>query len=885
MSEQLEPTSGEALAHRIGRYRVLRVLGEGGMGIVYAAFDDELARPVALKLVRRGEGRADDVRREAQAMARLSHANVVQVYDVGEHEGALFLAMELIHGQTLDAWLGELGPARVRGPRWREIVEVFVAAGRGLAAAHAANLVHGDFKPANVFVGAGVVKVGDFGLARARLDVETASDTEPRSGLGTPAYLAPEQLLGRPGTPASDQFAFCVALHEGLLGRRPFAGTDLRTLAANVLADRRAGVPERGGVPAWLIAVLDRALAREPAARWPSMDALLDALLDDPAKRRRRRRVLALAGFGLASLATVLGLREVQHAQRCEALASAIDEAWNPALARTLAATFERSGAPESARTFTRAAAGIDAWTSRWRHARARVCDEAREAPALAQRAASCLEHERWQLDALLDVFAQADRAIVLDAVLAVSELPDLSRCEDPTWLQSDASLAADALADDEGIALRRELARVLALEQTGRHADALALAETCVAAARERGDALVEADALAKLGGIRWRMADFEGAERELVAGHLLAARLGHDHVAYATARDLAWVVGVRLARIGEGRLWLELARAARVRSGIDPEQDAELHEREAELDVAAGQHDAALVAYRRALALREQTLGHEHPLTAESHVLIARSEAARGELEPALASLARGRELAIATLGPAHPIVANADSELGSVLFASGRMADSEAALRRALAVREAALGPDDPGLANILVSLAAVLEAEGELLESLLLLERAVAILERQLGREHPDAIVAGSTLATIKGELGQIDEAIALLRELATRAEHALGPADPTLGLVLANLAYYLDARGEHDEATPLRRRVVAIDEATLEPDDPELANDLVLLARDELAIGEHAAALAAARRALTILEALPEADADTLARARATLVAIEQAHPL
>lgn len=873
---------------RIGRYRVLRVLGEGGMGIVYAGYDDELARAVAIKLLRGGGSSASTsgrgrMRREAQAMAQLSHPNVVQIYDVGEDDGELYLAMELVRGQTLDAWLAEQGPARLRGQRWREIVGVFVAAGRGLAAAHAAGLVHRDFKPSNVLVGQGVVKVGDFGLARGGGDVEIAEErgdgaervpsshkleermTETGAVVGTPAYLAPEQLTGREVSASSDQFAFCVALHEALFGQRPFAGEDMRTLAANLLTGRRRSVPA-GMVPGWVIEVIDRGLAREPSGRWASMDALIAALLDDPARRRRRRVVLGVSAFGVVAVASVLAIREARHRSECETLGSALDEHWNENAQARLGEAFAHTDAPDAAETWARVQPRLDAWAHDWAAARTAACDEGRDDPERGQQRAACLEHERWELEALLDVFAAADRTTVIEAVTAVADLPAVTRCDDLTWLASDASLRVDASSSaDEGVALRRDLARVLALERAGRYEESLALAQASVESARALGDRVVEAEALAKLGGIRWRLSDFARAEQDLFAGHVLAGGVEHDPIAYATARDLSWVVGVQLARPKEGRAWLELARMNLVRSGEDPEGEADVFERLGELEDFEGHYAEALAAHERALALREQTLGSEHPAIAESLLAVGRLQGQLGD-ERALATLERARELAVATLGPDHSTVAAVDTALGVVFFTLGRTDDSVVALRRALEIRERALGPDDLGLANILSVLAAALQMRGELLESLLLLERAVGVFERSLGPEHPDTLTTKSNLATTKAELGQVDEAIASLREAITAAERVLSPDDPRVSAMISNLAYYLAQRGDHAEALRMWRRALEIDEVRLGPMHVDLAGGLDGAANAQLAMGELEASLASANRGLAIREvALPPND--------------------
>ena len=270
---------------RVGRYEIESFRGAGGLGLVYVARDPELGRRVALKLLK--SDASDQVRltREAQAMARVSHPNVVAVHDVGETQGRIFLAMELVDGVDLRQWLAT--------PRRRvEIVDAFRAAGRGLAAAHGAGLVHRDFKPENVLVDReGRIRVTDFGLARA-IDGAPAPD---ELAAGTPAYMAPEQHRGEHVDARTDQFAFCVALYEALYGERPFAGDDYESVRAAVLEGRVR--PERAGarVPRTLRGILLRGLAPRPGDRWPTMEAILAALGRDRAKIPRRIAAAALA--------------------------------------------------------------------------------------------------------------------------------------------------------------------------------------------------------------------------------------------------------------------------------------------------------------------------------------------------------------------------------------------------------------------------------------------------------------------------------------------------------------------------------------------------------------------------------------------------------------
>ena len=298
----------------VGRYVLRRRIGAGGMGVVYAADDPELGREVAIKLLRpdrlsgQPEARARIIR-EARAMARISHPNVITVFDAGAAGEHVFIAMELVRGQSLRSWMAD------RGRSAAEIVEIFSKAGRGLAAAHDAGLVHRDFKPDNVLVGdAGEVRVSDFGLA---LENEAPapgpgdrSVTATRTA-GTPAYMAPEQHVAGHIDARSDQFSFAASLYEALHGERPFRGDSYDELSANVLAGRVA--PATARVPRSLRAILLRALSVRPGDRFPTMDALLRALGRDRARTPRRLAAASLVLIGLIGLA--LGADQIARAR------------------------------------------------------------------------------------------------------------------------------------------------------------------------------------------------------------------------------------------------------------------------------------------------------------------------------------------------------------------------------------------------------------------------------------------------------------------------------------------------------------------------------------------------------------------------------------------
>jgi len=330
---------------QLGRYVVLDSLGQGGTGVVLRAYDRELDRTVALKVLHRGldERCTQRLRREAQAMAKLSHPNVVQVYEVGEVEDQTFVAMELCKGKTLHEWMQQ----RPR-PSWQACVELFVQLGAGLAAAHERGLVHRDFKPGNAIVDAkGRARVLDFGLARRDLEVGDdpstglekvrtefraarpleASLTASGVVMGTPAYMAPEQVAGLEADARSDQFSFCVSLFEAVYGERPYAGGSLLAISASMRARAVRLAPKGREVPMALRRALLRGLSLRPDERWPSMEVLLEELRRLIAPRRRRWMALAVSvglvavGGGMGAMQSVAqATTSLSQPERCRDL-------------------------------------------------------------------------------------------------------------------------------------------------------------------------------------------------------------------------------------------------------------------------------------------------------------------------------------------------------------------------------------------------------------------------------------------------------------------------------------------------------------------------------------------------------------------------------------
>lgn len=482
---------------------MLEKLGQGGMGMVFAAYDPELDRKVAIKLIRDdrdcNEEQRARTRREAQSMAKLSHPNVVQVFEVGEHEGQLFVAMEFVRGRTLGAWLAAHdAPAR----SWPEVVDIFFQAGRGLMAAHAAGLVHRDFKPDNVMIGDdGRVRVMDFGLARpgessaalstlrgvagaVRGDASKLAHSLTTTGaiLGTPAYMSPEQFETADVDARSDQFSLCIALYEGLYGQRPSPGDTWNSLMTNVVAGELRAPPAHAKVPTWLRAIVTRGLERDPGDRWPSINDLLAKIeheLSRASRRRRSRRFMFGALVFLVLGTGIFGLNYAATARAqagCETLGASIEEVWPGPEGqvririRDAALASELSYADEVPKL-------LDPWltdyATRWQQTRSETCVRHRVEHSVDDtfraQADACLWDRKESLAALLDNLAGGEKTAIMGAMPAVASLPAIEDCADPVVLRDQKLLPEEADLREPVADARRQLlaARSLATAAT----------------------------------------------------------------------------------------------------------------------------------------------------------------------------------------------------------------------------------------------------------------------------------------------------------------------------------------------------------------------------------------------------------------------------------
>ena len=712
---------------QIGRYAVLRKLGSGGMGIVYAAFDDSLDRKVAIKVLReRGEDPLDQARllREAQALARLSHPNVVAVHDVGTFAERVFLAMEFVDGKTLGAWLKE------RPQPWQDVLAIMRRAGEGLAAAHAAGLVHRDFKPDNVLIDSeNRVRVVDFGLARAdggsglyaRPDTYEAITAKPGNSMldmritrtggmtGTPAYMAPEQYLGQPTDARTDQFSFCVALFEGLYGLRPFVGDRVALVREAVLGGHIQDVPKDSDVPLWLLRILIRGLAVRPGERHRGMDDLLARLSDDP--RRPMRRWLAIGGAALVVGAVVIAARELRqgdgHRPQTTALAlcdteDALTGVWDQTRRQAVAAAFSGSGVTAADLQARRVSTVLDTRVDEWR---AMVHDTCTLAQALSRAPtpalATCLRRRLGGLRALSDALLRAEPRTVERALAGAWSLPPSADCADArapeaTWYHGDERPLA-------------ELDRAAVLGALGDVAGGLATAKAVAGVADEKDDLRLKAEALHRQATLERAAGDPAAAQRSLL-GALSAAEASHQDDLVIDSQTLLLEVLGELGRDDDAiGLWPRLTGVLQRRSDDGRRESAALHAI-GRLLLRRGRHAEAATQLALALRLGERSLSTEHPQVGRLLLDLALAQARLGAHDEAARHLDRAVRLLRAALPGDDPALVQVHLARAEVERRRGRMREAAADYELAGSIVVASHSQDLAALADADLELTA-------------------------------------------------------------------------------------------------------------------------------------------------------------------------------
>jgi tetratricopeptide (TPR) repeat protein len=866
---------------RIGRFVLLERLGAGGMGVVYAAFDERLERKVAIKLVaaHRGDEPAQArLLREAQAQAQLSHPNVVTVYEVGTlPEGGLFLAMELVRGQTLRDW------QRDGARTWRELVAMYAAAGEGLAAAHRAGIVHRDFKPDNVLIGDdGRVRVADFGLAAAAGPAAAPSVRDPDTMeaapgrapaltaagavAGTPGYMAPEQLAGAALDARTDQFGFCAALYEALHGERPYP--DLAFARGERPPPRRTA-PDPA-YPRWLWDVVMRGLSLEPERRFPSLDALCTELTRRRGRARRRALIAAGLAGGLGLAATTAAALTARPAPPPCPLATAdLSGIWDGAVKQRAEAALRGTGAPYAARVWASTEAAFDRYAERWLGAQQVACEathvrHAQSAELLDQRM-ECLARRRRQLAAAAEVLQTRPAQAVEHAGELLASLGDLEPCADTAVLlelgargEPAAAGPAAAYAREQAAEVRRHLARADALLA----ADDVAAADPAVAEAARLAadlDEPVRAEVAYAQGRARLARGEVASAVAAFDRAIELAVASRHDELPADVWLTLALRGGKIEQRPAEIEAWLAQGEAWLRRLGhASDARRVDLEHARGGLALAAGDARRAVAALSRALELAAARWGQDDPRL----IAILRDRAtAYGRLQEARRAVAdaeRALALGLAAWGPAYPDLARTRRILGLLYVEQlGDVVRGERELTLALESYRARTGADSIEVANCEQALSQAGQYRGDYAAALDHAERAERIYAARWGAGHPrrgEALMGIGVLRYMRGDLAgslaAYEAAYPILRA-------ALGEAHTTVGLLLSNTGETLLALDRPEPARARFERALAILERGLGAEHADLALPLKGLGLARLRQGRPADALAPLERALAL----------------------------
>lgn len=796
----------------LGRYQLLRRVGEGGMGVVYEAKDRELGRTVAIKVLRRaGVGAGQRARRarlvrEAQTMAKLAHENLVPVFDVGELAGDLFVAMELVEGVDLARWLGE----ERRG--WREVVKVFLQAARGLDAAHRAGVIHRDFKPSNAMVDErGRVRLLDFGLARDDGDGDGRGDeagrrradeareaqgprgssgpngpngdglgalgsgaearpiaggtgalTEAGAVLGTPAYLAPAQLRGEVADAQSDQYAFAVSLREALTGELPRPASPASSVPP---------WPARASseLPRQLRKLVDRAMAPAPSARFGSM-AEVTAALEDVLAAAKRRRVAVVATAAAVAVAVVASgvARMTAEPERpsCEGAHALLASAWSGEVSGRVSAQFARSGLPGAERAASSVRELLDRYAGRWIHKRREVCRATFERGEQSERVMAlrfeCLERRRAELAALSELLVRADRTAVNGALAAAHELGALESCDDVVALDSLAPPPRDPARARQVAEVQAEVDRLVAQRRAGQYQEGLAVAASVLGRAEALHHPPLLAHALFAYADLENWGGDATRSEELFRRAARLYAEVGDDAGLAHTWVTLVFVVGSLQGKPAEG--------------------------------AALGEFAATLVARRRDKVLEAQL---------ENHLGAVRYGA--GELEKSAAHFQRALALRRDVLGAEHLGVANTLANLGAVRRSQNRLDEAEALGQEGLALKTKLLGEDHPEVAVSFRNLAALAISKKEHGRARQLEEQAMAIHRRANGEVHFEVANSLNNLGQSYAEEGAHERALDYQERALAMYRQSLPSEHPLIGKALFALAETLDVLGRHADS--------------------------------------------------------------------------------
>ncbi|HTE56285.1 MAG TPA: tetratricopeptide repeat-containing protein kinase family protein, partial [Kofleriaceae bacterium] len=760
---------------RLRRFRLERELRGGPMGDVWVAQDTELDREVALKVIRTGaeldQEARDRLRVEAQAVGRLSHPNVVRIDELGSEGDVLFCAMELVDGVTLREWLA--APRR-----WREVLDVLLAAGRGVAASHAASLVHGALSADAILITpAGRTLVGNFAMGERAVD------------------------------PLEDQRAFAAVMDEALLGGRA------------------------GRAPRGLARCIRRGQSPDPADRWPSMDALIAAASRAAALPRRRRRVAL--GVGLAAAIAGLALWRLRPAGDPERMVlsageSRIAGAWNASTRAELLTALTRSGHPAAAAIEARVAAALDAYRAAWLAMRVdawRATYLRDEQPAdLLELRMACLDRLADELDAFVRLTLRVGPGDDVSRLARGAQgITPVTACSDRRQMAEILPGSIGGQAPEAVVRIETKQAELRATLLAGRPREAVEQARAAVDAAERVGQRALAANLHLLLASAHEHAGDYPAAEAELRRTLQHAADVRNHHLVATAWIRLVDMLGSRMRRVDEALALAPAATAAVAQAGDDPYQRADLRAALGAIEYARGHSSVASEHFRAAFEGFRAARGPDASVTADTEGIYALSLSALGKNDEAMVHAEHSYKVMLAVLGEHDLMVGKALSNLAGLSKVRG---DAEGAARYAAKAVETlarTYGEDHPTTSYARCKLALALSELGRHDEALVQMTRAEAALRGALGAANPDVALTTLELAAVLEAAGDVAGAERTARPAVAALRLGLPAGHPDLATGLAQLARMTAPRAPR-EAVALYDEAMRIDTALPDRDD-------------------------------------------------------------
>jgi tetratricopeptide (TPR) repeat protein len=772
---------------------------------------------------------------------------------------------------------------------WRAVLKPFLAAGDGLAAAHAAGLVHRDFKPDNVLMAKdGRVRVSDFGLVRPQGDgprrTESVAElpvagqptdtalTQPGSFLGTPRYTSPEQFRGQAADARSDQFSLCVALYEALFRELPYEGDTPQEIQNAKVEGRIRPAPPNSRVPHRIRAALLRGLSAAPEKRFASLADLLTVLRRDGSRSWRTWSAGAAVGIVVAIVASTVAARIAagQQSRLCKGAEAKLAGVWNDQSREAMRRAFIASGRPTAADSWKRTEATLAKYAQEWASAHQDACEATRirgeQSEELMDLRMACLSQRLQELASLTALFSSADAKVVEKGIDAALALTPVQTCAAGPALANRVSPPVDAATRKKVDDLRLLLARAKALGDAGKYPQGLVVASEAAGSARAIDYRPIQAEAFYALADIQERVGQYPPAEASLLRAWAAAEAGRHDRVAAQAAVLLSYVVGYERGRHEEGLSWGEVAAGKIERIGGDLELDGRRHNYlgairwdQADFDGAASHFQQAVDTLGKVAGTRGSQLAA--PLNNLGLIYQSRADYSRAE-----ASYQRALTLEVDTYGPDASNTAPMISNLGELRLEEGRPEEAIAFFQRALRIYEVELGEDYPDSAQALQGMGLALRDLGQFDEAEARQRRALHLRETASGPEHQLVVGPLVGLGAVHSATGRYKEAEAELRRAMAIVEKTQGPSSTDLLEPLAGLGDVWAAQGRFRESLRVDERALAVAQRR-GADHPMVARAATGVGRDQLGLGQPAPAVASLERALKIREARPTFPAD------------------